>query len=179
MIYMFFSRAPTLRLPFDFAERHVSRLQAKKQCCLPVRFVNENLQAVEDLSERAFNLILLYKELRGFSGDCRGGMRLERWPWGKKVSSYFKAKDRKHTYTDMHTHRLDASVLSFMNLLKPEWKQPAFHQRTEDQRLLQDKIRGCFSLDAYLIIFVASLDSSDPPNGMEISIDVKNAVKKH
>lgn len=65
-----------------------------------------------------------------------------------------------------------------MNLLKPEWKQPAFHQRTEDQRLLQDKIRGCFSLDAYLIIFVASLDSSDPPNGMVISIDVKKRSEK-
>ena len=94
---MFFSRAPTLGLPFDFAERHVSRLQAKSQCCLPVRFVNENLQAVEDLSERAFNLILLYKELRGFSADCRGGMRLERWPWGKKVSGYFPKNFNKGT----------------------------------------------------------------------------------
>lgn len=27
------------------------------------RFVNQNLQAAEDLSERAFNLILLYKDI--------------------------------------------------------------------------------------------------------------------
>jgi len=35
------------------------------------QFVNENLQAVEDLSERAFNLILLYKELAIYFDDLR------------------------------------------------------------------------------------------------------------
>lgn len=34
-------------------------------------FVNENLQAAEDLSERAFNLILLYKELAIYFDDLR------------------------------------------------------------------------------------------------------------
>ena len=75
--------------------------------------MNENLQTVEDLSERAFNLILLYKEfnrggmvevvMRLVLGDV-WGVQLGQLPYIEIIQQGNKAKDRRHTEGHPQTH---------------------------------------------------------------------------
>lgn len=43
----------------------------------PLRFVSENLQAAEDLSEGAFNMVLLYKDWKGLDEVISRGQNLQ------------------------------------------------------------------------------------------------------